>query len=71
MDWILNLWTQLRTTNNCIASANLHISQIPAANIKFPVAGSVNSRFLVAGVNNANSSASRAQVLPIRRTSHN
>jgi hypothetical protein len=70
MDWMLDLLTQLGTVSNYSATADLHTLQITAANTKFSAAHSVfNSRFLVTDFNNGDSSASRAQVFPVRRTS--
>jgi hypothetical protein len=52
LDWILDLLTQLGTTSNYNAIANLHTLQITAAKTKSSQARSVfNSRFLVTDVN--------------------
>jgi hypothetical protein len=72
MDWILDLLTQLGTTSNYCVISNLHTLQFTAANTKSsPARSAINSRFLVMDVNSGDSSASRAQVLPARRISHN
>jgi hypothetical protein len=64
--------TQLGNTSNYSAIADLHTSQITAANTKSSPARSVfNIRFLVTDVNSGDSSASRAWVLPVRRISRN
>jgi hypothetical protein len=72
MDWILDLLTQLGTTTNYSAIADLHTLHIIAANTKsFPARSVFNSRFLVTDGKSGDSSDSRAQVLPIRRISRN
>jgi hypothetical protein len=64
--------TRLVITSNYSATANLHTSQITAANTKCSPARSVfTSRSLVKDGNSKDSSASRAQVLPVRRVSRN
>jgi hypothetical protein len=70
MEWILDLFTPLGTTRNYSEIADLRTLQITAANTKSSPTRSVfNSRFLVTDVNGGDSSASSAQVLPIRRIS--
>jgi hypothetical protein len=59
MDWILDLLTQLGTTGNYSTIADIHTLKSPARSV-------FNSRFLVTDVNSGDSSASRAQVLPVR-----
>jgi hypothetical protein len=72
INWILDLLTQLGTANNHRAIADLCSLQITATNTKSSQARSVfNSRFLVKDVSSEDSSASRSQMLPVRRTSHN
>jgi hypothetical protein len=72
MDWILHLLTPLGNTSNYSAIADLHTSEITAANTKSsPVRSVFNSRFLVTDVNSGDSSASGCQVLLVRRTSRN
>jgi hypothetical protein len=71
MDWILDVLTQLGTTSNYSATANLHTLKITSANTKSSANGSGNSHFLVADVNSGDSSASRTQVLPARWISRN
>jgi hypothetical protein len=67
MDGILDLLTQLGTTSNYGAIAELHNSQITAAYTKSSPAFSVfNSRFLATASKSRDSSVSRAQVIPAR-----
>jgi hypothetical protein len=70
--FIDHLHSPLVTTSNYSATANLHTLQFTAVNTKSSLARSVfNSRFLVTDVNSGYSSASLAQVLPVRRISRN
>jgi hypothetical protein len=70
--FIDHLYIPLGTTSNYSAIADLHALQITATNTKHsPARSAFSSRFLVTDVNSGDSSASRAQVLPVRRISHN
>jgi hypothetical protein len=64
MDWILNLLTTLRTTNNYSATANLHTLQITTVPAKpFPPCCLLTNHSLATASNSGDSSASCVQVL--------
>jgi hypothetical protein len=72
MDSILHLLTQLGTTSNNSAIADLHTLQITAANTKSSTDCSVfNSRSLATASNSGDFLASRADVATVRRISRN
>lgn len=71
-EFIDHLHKPLGTTNNYRATGNLHALRVTLENTKSSPALIVfNSRFLVTDINSGDSSASRAQVLPVRRISRN
>jgi hypothetical protein len=64
-----NLYTPLETTSNYNSKANLHTLQFT---VKHTLVFSVlTSRILATDVNSRDSSADRANVLPVRRISRN
>jgi hypothetical protein len=64
MDWILDLLTQLGTTSNYTAIANLHTSQITTVSAKhFPACCVLTSLSLATASNSGDSSSCCAQVL--------
>jgi hypothetical protein len=64
MDWILDLLTQLGTTSNYSATADLHILQFITAPVKpSPACCVLTSRSLATASNSGDSSASRPYVL--------
>jgi hypothetical protein len=63
--FIEHLYTQLVTTCNYSAIVNLHTSQITRAHAKSSQSA-FNSRFLVTGLNNGDSSASVLTSLSVR-----
>jgi hypothetical protein len=71
MEWILDLLTQLGTTNNSRTIVDLHTLQITVANSKSFPASIVFSRcFLVTDINSGDLSASHPQILPVWQISH-